>query len=184
MAAVRAALVVVLALALAAPAQAILVQFRTPTANIGCVYSSEAGRYGPYLRCDILSGLRPKPRRPKGCTLDWTFGFQMSRTGPARTVCAGDTAVDKRAEVALKNGRPPRLGAQPCPLLPLLVPNRDQVQARGRRGRPRLAPLSALQKALQLARRALEHRPDERPDHVAQEGVGGDLELERVSAPA
>ena len=95
----RTLLVTVLALALAAPAQAILVQFRTPTANIGCVYSSEAGRYGPYLRCDILSGLRPKPRRPKGCTLDWTFGFQMSRTGPARTVCAGDTAVDKRAEV-------------------------------------------------------------------------------------
>jgi hypothetical protein len=96
---VRGAVVVLLALAFAAPAHAILVQFRTPTANIGCVYSSEPGTSGPYLRCDILSGLKPKPRRPKGCTLDWTFGFQMSRTGRARLVCAGDTAVDRRAKV-------------------------------------------------------------------------------------
>jgi uncharacterized protein DUF6636 len=96
---VRAALAVVLALAFVAPAQAVLVQFRTPTSNIGCVYSSEPGSTGPYLRCDILSGLKPKPRRPKGCTLDWTFGFQMNRTGRARTVCAGDTAVDRRAKV-------------------------------------------------------------------------------------
>jgi hypothetical protein len=96
---VRSAVVAVLALALATPAQAILVQFRTPTSNIGCVYSSEPGRAGPYLRCDILSGLKPKPARPRGCTLDWTFGFQMNRTGRARTVCAGDTAVDRHAKV-------------------------------------------------------------------------------------
>jgi hypothetical protein len=96
---VRSAVVAVLALALATPAQAILLQFRTPTSNIGCVYSSEPGRTGPYLRCDILSGLKPKPARPRGCTLDWTFGFQMNRTGRARTVCAGDTAVDRHAKV-------------------------------------------------------------------------------------
>jgi len=96
---VRSAVVAVLALALATPAQAILVQFRTPTSNIGCVYSSEPGRTGPYLRCDILSGLKPKPARPRGCTLDWTFGFQMNRTGRARTVCAGDSAVDRHAKV-------------------------------------------------------------------------------------
>jgi hypothetical protein len=96
---VRAAVVAVLALALATPAQAILVQFRTPTSNIGCVYGSEPGRTGPYLRCDILSGLKPKPPRPRGCTLDWTFGFQMNRIGRARIVCAGDTAVDRRAKV-------------------------------------------------------------------------------------
>ena len=95
----RSAVVAVLALALATPVQAILVQFRTPTSNIGCVYSSEPGRTGPYLRCDILSGLKPKPARPRGCTLDWTFGFQMNRTGRARTVCAGDTAVDRHAKV-------------------------------------------------------------------------------------
>jgi hypothetical protein len=92
-------LLVVLALALPATAQAALVQFRTPSANIGCVFSSEPGQGGPYLRCDILSGLKPKPGRPKGCDLDWTFGFQMNATGRARTVCAGDTSVDRRAKV-------------------------------------------------------------------------------------
>ena len=33
-------------------------------------------------------------------------------------------------------------------------------------------------------RPATEHRPDERPHHVAQERVGGDLELEQRSALA
>lgn len=92
-------LLVVFALALPATAEAALVQFRTPSANIGCVSSSDPGLGGPYLRCDILSGLKPKPGRPKGCDLDWGFGFQMRATGKAQTVCAGDTSVDKRARV-------------------------------------------------------------------------------------
>jgi hypothetical protein len=96
---VRAVLVLVVAFVLAAPAQAVVSQFRTPSSNIGCAFSSEPGRVGPYLRCDILSGLKPKPRRPKGCTLDWTFGFELNRTGRARTVCAGDTAVNRHAKV-------------------------------------------------------------------------------------
>jgi hypothetical protein len=112
-AAVRAALIVVLALALAAPAEAILVQFRTPSANIGCIFSSEPGRGGPYLRCDILSGLKPKPARPKGCTLDWTFGYQMNSTGGARIVCAGDTAVNRRAK-AVRYGSKWSRGAFTC----------------------------------------------------------------------
>ena len=93
----RAALIAVVALALAAPAQAILVQFRTPSSNIGCVFSSEPGGRGPSLRCDILSGVKPKPARPRGCNLDWTFGFQMGPRGRASVVCAGDTAVNTRA---------------------------------------------------------------------------------------
>jgi hypothetical protein len=96
---VRIALVVLVALGLSAPAHALVLQFRTPSANIGCVFSSEPGNGGPYLRCDILSGLRPKPPRPKGCTLDWTFGYELNMTGRARTVCAGDTAVNRRAKV-------------------------------------------------------------------------------------
>jgi Family of unknown function (DUF6636) len=87
-----------LLLASAAPAQALVVQFRTPSANIGCVFSSEPVGRGPYLRCDILSGLKPKPSRPRGCTLDLT-GFELNATGRARVVCAGDTAVNRRAKV-------------------------------------------------------------------------------------
>jgi hypothetical protein len=90
---------VVLALTLPATAGAALVQFRTPSANIGCVASSDPALGGPYLRCDILSGLKPKPARPRGCNLDWGFGFELHATGRAKTVCAGDTAVDRRAKV-------------------------------------------------------------------------------------
>jgi hypothetical protein len=97
---VRAFLVAVAALALAAPAQAFLTQFRTPTSTIGCVFSSNPKLGGTYLRCDILSGLKPKPRR--ACELDLT-GFQMAPTGRSSLVCAGDTAVDRRAR-ALRYG--------------------------------------------------------------------------------
>jgi hypothetical protein len=90
--------IAVLALLLAPSAQAFVVQFRTPSANIGCVFSSEPGARGPYLRCDILSGLKPKPSRPRGCTLDLT-GFELNATGRARVVCAGDTTVNRRARV-------------------------------------------------------------------------------------
>ena len=106
-------LLVVFALALPATAHAAFFQFRTPSGNIGCAYSSEPGQGGPYLRCDTLSGLKPKPPRPKGCDLDWGFGFQMNATGRARTVCAGDTAVDKRAK-ALRYGQKWSRGGFTC----------------------------------------------------------------------
>jgi uncharacterized protein DUF6636 len=97
---VRATLVAVAALVLAAPAQAIVTQFRTPSSNIGCVFSSDPSLGGTYLRCDILSGLNPKPRR--ACQLDLT-GYQMAPKGRSSVVCAGDTAVDRRAH-ALRYG--------------------------------------------------------------------------------
>lgn len=59
--------------------------FRMPSGNIGC-------RTGEgFLRCDILSGLKPEPEGK--CQLDWT-GLSLSATGPAEPVCAGDTAYD------------------------------------------------------------------------------------------
>jgi hypothetical protein len=97
---VRAILVAGMALALAAPAQAIVTQFRTPSSNIGCVFSADPRLGGTYLRCDILSGLKPKPKR--ACLLDLT-GFQMAPRGRATVVCAGDTAVNTHAR-ALRYG--------------------------------------------------------------------------------
>jgi hypothetical protein len=97
---VRAVLVAVAALALAAPAQAFVMQFRTPSSNIGCAYSADPRLGGTYLRCDIISGLRPKPRR--ACELDLT-GFGMAPKGRSSAVCAGDTAVDRHAR-ALRYG--------------------------------------------------------------------------------
>ena len=68
-----------------------------PSGNIGCTY----GRAAATLRCDILSGLRPAPRRR--CELDWT-GITLVAAGRAAPQCAGDTAFDGRAPV-LRYGR-------------------------------------------------------------------------------
>lgn len=91
---------VVCAVAAAASAQgreSVYETFRMPSGNIACGYSTD---FGPVtLRCDILSGLRPEPRRR--CELDWT-GLSMGR-GTARPTCAGDTVYDRRARV-LKYG--------------------------------------------------------------------------------
>jgi hypothetical protein len=94
---------VLAALVLASSAQAVparaadsFVFFRTPSHNIGCVESSTLGGY---LRCDILSGLKPRPPKPSGCTLDWGFGYTLDTRGRAHVTCAGDTAVSPDARV-------------------------------------------------------------------------------------
>jgi hypothetical protein len=88
-------LAIVLALLVPASASAKFMFFQTPSHNIGCLYSSSPA----YLRCDIRSGLKPPPRKPKGCTVDWTGGYQVGPTGRAHTVCAGDTVLSPGAPV-------------------------------------------------------------------------------------
>lgn len=66
------------------------VKFQTPSGNIHCRQS------GRTLRCDILSGLKPEPK--KRCELDWT-GLSLGREGRARPQCAGDTVADHDAPV-------------------------------------------------------------------------------------
>jgi hypothetical protein len=92
-------------------AAAAFVQFRTPSGNIGCAYGAIRGSGS--LRCDILSGLKPRPPKPHGCDLDWGFGFTLAPTGRARVVCAGDTAVDRRAK-ALRYGHTWSRGGLTC----------------------------------------------------------------------
>lgn len=104
----------VLFLALAGSGSAAVFLFRLPSSNIGCAYSNEPGiNGGPSLRCDILSGLKPKPKRPPGCTLDWTFGYQMHRTGKSVRVCAGDTTVNRHAKI-VRYGHRWRVGGFNC----------------------------------------------------------------------
>jgi hypothetical protein len=69
-----------------------VIQFATPSGNIGCVYARLSGSPTD-LRCDIRSGLRPKPARPKNCDLDWGDSLAMQRHGGVNTVCHGDTAL-------------------------------------------------------------------------------------------
>jgi hypothetical protein len=98
------------AIAVTAAAQArksVYVTFRMPSGNIACGYSTD---FVPVtLRCDILSGLKPRPRGR--CELDWT-GLSMGR-GSARPTCAGDTVYDTKAP-ALRYGSVWRRGPFTC----------------------------------------------------------------------
>ncbi len=101
---------VVCAVAVAASAQgreSVYETFRMPSGNIACGYFTGLGPVA--LRCDILSGLRPEPRRR--CELDWT-GLSMGR-GTATPTCAGDTVYDRRARV-LKYGSVWKRGPFTC----------------------------------------------------------------------
>lgn len=89
-----AALAVTTLPAQAAPDKTTFVRFQTPSRNIGCLYSAGLDRRPAYLRCDILSGLKPEPRR--ACQLDWT-GYTLLVRGAARATCAGDTVYDRKA---------------------------------------------------------------------------------------
>lgn len=83
------------------------VTFQMPSKNIGCGYLSGLGPAA--LRCDIRSGLKPKPRG--ACELDWT-GISMGR-GAARPTCAGDTVFTPASQV-LAYGRVWKRGAFAC----------------------------------------------------------------------
>jgi hypothetical protein len=75
-----------------------LVFFRTPSANIACLLAVD-GAQKASVRCDIKSGLRPRPRPPAGCDLDSGDSLEVSRTGRASLVCHGDTVVNPSARV-------------------------------------------------------------------------------------
>src|SRR5437764_6450226 len=62
----------------------------------------------------------------------------------------------------------------------LLVVDALEIEAPRRRCRAGFAARTAFQQRRNLLGRQFDHRPDERPHHVAQEAVGGDLELERL----
>lgn len=84
----------------AATAKSVIREFRTPTGNIGCVFSSGLdGAAAPTVRCDIRSRLRPEPKRPSSCPLDYGDSLQVERTGATILVCHGDTAIDPRSRV-------------------------------------------------------------------------------------
>jgi hypothetical protein len=65
--------------------------FRTPSRNIYCGYGK------PWLRCDIRSGLKPKPPKPAGCDFDWGETYLLSGTGRARIGCVSDSVFSPNA---------------------------------------------------------------------------------------
>ena len=84
----------------AATSKAVIREFRTPSGNIGCVFSSGLdGAEAPTIRCDIRSRLRPQPKPPANCPLDYGDSLQVTRAGRTILVCHGDTAIDPGSRV-------------------------------------------------------------------------------------
>jgi hypothetical protein len=67
--------------------------FLTPSGNIGCMIA------GGVVRCDIEHRSWKPPARPSSCpdVVDFGQGLQIGSSGPARFVCAGDTAREPGA---------------------------------------------------------------------------------------
>jgi len=90
----------------------VFVTFLTPSGNIGCGYSSGMGPRS--LRCDIASGLKPRPARPKGCVhLNWGDSYTIEDHGRATVTCHGDTVIIKGSKV-IAYGRTWRRGGFEC----------------------------------------------------------------------
>src|SRR5262245_42751631 len=73
----------------APPAAAESTGFASPSGNIGCILSDDL------LRCDVGERDWSPPPRPADCPdySDYGQGILLHPAGPARFVCAGDTAM-------------------------------------------------------------------------------------------
>ncbi|BAY11264.1 DUF6636 domain-containing protein [Calothrix sp. NIES-2098] len=71
-------------------AQTVPESFVTPSGNIRCTV---VGENNDTLRCDIRSGLNPKPPQPYAnyCEYDWGGGFLLSEYGKPEILCVSDT---------------------------------------------------------------------------------------------
>jgi hypothetical protein len=66
--------------------------FETPSGNIACAWFADFDNPSrTFLRCEITSLLRPMPKRPSSCDVDWGYGLTLASTGRAGVLCAGDT---------------------------------------------------------------------------------------------
>jgi hypothetical protein len=72
-----------------------LVQFSSPSGNIGCVLAKADG-----VRCDIREKEWQAPRKPSWCDVDWGGGVQVGARRRASFVCAGDTVLGARRKLA------------------------------------------------------------------------------------
>jgi hypothetical protein len=83
--------------------------FRSPSGNIGCMIVDGIAR------CDVQHRSWRPPRRPANCPseVDFGQGLEVSGSGPAALVCAGDTTLDPTAP-ALEFGADDVIGGFRC----------------------------------------------------------------------
>ena len=72
-----------------------LVQFASPSGNIGCVLAKADG-----VRCDIREKEWRAPPKPSWCDVDWGGGVQVGARRRASYVCAGDTTLGASRKLA------------------------------------------------------------------------------------
>jgi uncharacterized protein DUF6636 len=86
--------------------------FKTPSGNIGCLYTPASGSASVSLRCDLAS-VAHTPPRPKSCHQVYGQAFLLSGTGRAKRGCVGDTIMDSRAST-LRYGVKRKYGPFTC----------------------------------------------------------------------
>lgn len=90
-----------------------IIYFRMPSNNIFCSYVAQSNPYAKYLRCDIISGIKPKPSS-KSC-VEGVRGFSadIGVTGRATYECSSDSLYNK-SDPVLKYGQLWRHGGFSC----------------------------------------------------------------------
>ena len=82
--------------------------FQSASDNIGCIVNAGT------VRCDIQKRSWSPPQRPADCPSEVDFGQGIELgSGPARFVCAGDTALNPQAE-KLADGVTTTTGSLTC----------------------------------------------------------------------
>jgi hypothetical protein len=80
--------------------------FETPSGNIACAWFADFDNPSrTFLRCEITSLLRPMPKRPPSCDVDWGYGLTLASTGRASVLCAGDTVRRSGRRATLAYGK-------------------------------------------------------------------------------
>jgi len=107
------AILVILAGSASASSASGLKGFQTPSRNIVC--GGYTGSQPAWLRCDISSGLKPKPSRPKGCEFDFGGTLTLSARGRAGIGCVSDVVLpDPTKAPVLAYGKTWRYGPFRC----------------------------------------------------------------------
>jgi len=89
------------------------VQFRMPSNNVFCAYVVSSSPYAKYLRCDIMSGIKPKPSGKRCVEGSRGVSADIDVTGRATFPCSSDTVYNKSA-TKLRYGKTWRRGGFTC----------------------------------------------------------------------
>src|SRR6266516_599629 len=140
------------------------------------------------------------------CGASRSMPAACARSAPCPAACRSDPAVNARAATALPRTRsasalfhlllftcPPWEKWRKQAVIPDFCPDEsrltvqpvldgEEVEPPRRRGRACLGPGAPCEERADVVGAELDHRPDERAHHVAQEAVGRDLEVEMLVA--